>query len=243
MSSPVRTYQTEMHRNLGFFATWLPGDPIEIGDAGVLAEGRFRRLSSLRDLGIPYSQNEVGNSQSVQYTSADGTKIGSTTGATVKGIAKAQIEIDFSADGAFVFHATGLRARRIRDLTSVGHDVVRAYRKQRWRKEWLLVETLHTADCATIILSQDKSAKLVLTAKADALVSTLSLADPSIGLQVSSSHGKLVHVVGAQGLRPLFSCVRIEASFFAEPTIAPARGAGTQTIEFERPQINDLLES
>ena len=28
MTSPVLSYQEEMYRNLGFFANWLPGDPI-----------------------------------------------------------------------------------------------------------------------------------------------------------------------------------------------------------------------
>ena len=36
MASPVKTYQSEMHDKLGFFATWLPGDHVELGDVGVL---------------------------------------------------------------------------------------------------------------------------------------------------------------------------------------------------------------
>jgi hypothetical protein len=52
MASPVKLYQQEMHSNLGFFANWLPGDPIEVGDVGVLESGRFRRVVSLEDLGI-----------------------------------------------------------------------------------------------------------------------------------------------------------------------------------------------
>lgn len=85
MPSPVRTYHAEMHRNLGFFATWLPGDPIEIGDAGLLVEGRFRRLSSLSELGIRYTQSESTASQNLQYTSTEGTKIDPTIGGAVAG--------------------------------------------------------------------------------------------------------------------------------------------------------------
>ena len=39
---PVRTYREEMHGNLGFFASWLPADPVDVGDIGVLEGGRFR---------------------------------------------------------------------------------------------------------------------------------------------------------------------------------------------------------
>ena len=85
MASPVKIYQSEMHHNLGFYATWLPGDPIEIGDVGVLLDGRFRRLTSLTDLGISYDLSAAGTTQNVQYTSAKGAKVGAATSASAAG--------------------------------------------------------------------------------------------------------------------------------------------------------------
>ena len=243
MASPVKIYQSEMHHNLGFYATWLPGDPIEIGDVGVLLDGRFRRLTSLTDLGISYDLSTAGTPQTVQYTSAKGTKVGAATSASVAGIAGVEINIEFSADGAFVFHATGLQASRLQELPAVGENVLAAYEKGHWRKEWLLIEAVHIADCATIIISQDSSASLVLTGSVSGPIAVLSLADPKARLDVSSSRGKLVHVVGGRALRPLYSCLRIEHSFFAEPLLAPARGEARRSIEFERAQLNDLLDS
>ena len=243
MASPVKIYQSEMHHNLGFYATWLPGDPIEIGDVGVLLDGRFRRLTSLTDLGISYDLSAAGTTQNVQYTSAKGTKVGAATSASAAGIAGVEINIEFSADGAFVFHATGLQASRLQELPAVGANVLAAYEKGHWRKEWLLIEAVHIADCATIIISQDSSASLVLTGSVSGPIAVLSLADPKARLDVSSSRGKLVHVVGGRALRPLYSCLRIEHSFFAEPSLAPARGEARRSIEFERAQLNDLLDS
>jgi hypothetical protein len=243
MTSPVQIYQAEMHRNLGFFATWLPGDPIEIGDAGVLVDGRFRRLSSLKDIGIASTASDVGAPHNVQYTSTKGTKIDAATGAGIAGVAKGEITIAFSADGAFVFQATGLRARRLQELPAIARGVLAAYEKGRWRKEWLLIEALHTADCATIIVSQDNSASLVLAANADGPISMLGLADPKVGLKVSSSRGKLIHVVGGRALRPLYSCLRIQAPLLSGPSLTPARGTATQPPRFERAQIGDLLNN
>jgi hypothetical protein len=243
MASPVQIYQAEMHHNLGFYATWLPGDPIEIGDVGVLLDGRFRRLTSLTDLGISYTTSEAGTPQNVQYTSARGTKIGAATSANAAGIAGLEISIEFSADGAFVFHATGLQASRLQELPAVSANVLAAYEEARWRKEWLLIEAVHVADCATIIVSQDSSAGLVLTGSASGPVAVLSLADPKARLDVASSRGKLVHVVGGRTLKPLYSCLRIEHSFFAEPSFAPARGETRRSIEFERAQLAELLDS
>jgi hypothetical protein len=232
-----------MHQNLGFFATWLPGDPIEIGDVGVLVDGRFRRMSSLNELGIVYAEGGAGSAQNVQYTSTNGTKVGAVTSASAANFAKATIEIDFSADGAFIFHATGLRARRLQDLASVSSGILTCYDQGRWRKDWLLVETCHEAACATIIVSQDNSANLVLSAKADGLVSAISLADPKMNLEVSSSRGKLVHIVGGRALTPLYSCMRIQHRFFGEPTTAPVRGTASRGIPFERAEIRELLDA
>jgi hypothetical protein len=39
----VRTYQEEMHNSVGFFATWLPGDILDLGDVGELKDGQFRK--------------------------------------------------------------------------------------------------------------------------------------------------------------------------------------------------------
>src|ERR1700722_19733569 len=105
MASPVKTYQSEMHDNLGFYATWLPGDPIEIGDAGVILNGRFRRQTTLSDLGIAFDVSGVGAAQDMRYTSKQGTKLTADASADAAGIARAEIKIDFTVDGAFVFHA------------------------------------------------------------------------------------------------------------------------------------------
>ena len=242
MASPVKIYQAEMHNNLGFFATWLPADQNQIGDLGVLVDGRFRRMSSLKDMGIKFAEDDVGAPQDIQVTSTNGTKVDTKASADVVGMVNAEIKIDFSANGAFVFHATGLQARRIEDLAAVGKGVLAAHERGDWRKEWLIVEAVHEATCATIIVSQDTAASLVLTAKMNAPASILSLADPKVGLEVSSSRGQLVHAVGGKSLKPLYSCVRLHTSFFGAPSLQPARGTGHQTGEFERASIRDLLE-
>jgi hypothetical protein len=232
-----------MHYNLGFYATWFPGDPIEIGDVGELINGRFRRLSTLTDLGIKYAKSEAGGPHNIQYTSAKGTKVSTGASARAAGIAAMEINIEFSADGAFVFHATGLQAARLQQLPTIGESVLAAYKNGRWRREWLLVEAVHSAECATIIVSQDNTASIVLAGEASGPVAISSLADPKAKLNVSSSRGKLVHVVGERGLSPLYSCLRVGHSFFSEPALAPARGEARQSIEFERASLNDLLDS
>jgi len=245
MASPVTLYQREMHDNLGFFATWFPGDPMEIGDAGVFEGGRFRRTASLKELGIAYELGAGQGSQNVQYTSTQGTKMTASGGAAATAIAKAEISIDFSREGAFVFHASNLRPQRLENRATVAHLIVKASEKGKWQKDWLLVETLHTAERATIIVSEDSSAGIVLVASAEMPLSAVSLADPKIGLTVASTRGKIVHIVGGKGLHPLYSCLRLKSPLFGAPSVQPVRGVGGagEEVPFSRPAIDELLSS
>ncbi len=244
MASPVKLYQREMHDNLGFFATWLPGDQIEVGDVGVIEGGRFRREASLKELGIPCKVGAGKAMQSVQYTSTQGTKIATTAGAATT-LAKAEISIDFSREGAFVFHASNLRPYRLDNRVAVAEKIVDAYKKGTWKKEWLLVEGIHAAECATIIVSEDGSASLVLAASADAPIAGVSLADPKIGLTATATRGRIVHILGGAGLHPLYACLQLKDPLFGGPSVRPVRGAGAagEEVPLSRPGIDVLLNS
>jgi hypothetical protein len=244
MASPVSMYQDEMHRNVGFFATWLPGDPIELGDAGVFEGGRFRSLRSLAELGIRCEESIAQSRQDMQYTSTSYTKLSVGGSAAATGVASAEIAIDFSHAGAFVFHAAGLRVHRLANRSEIAARILDAYERGDWQKEWLVVEALHAAERATVIVSEDSSAGLVLNARASVALQAVSLADPKIGLSVASTRGRLVHVVGARNIRPLYSCLRLETPLLGSPNVRPVRGvASAEGAALERPGIGELLSS
>jgi hypothetical protein len=245
MASPAKLYQQEMHDNLGFFANWLPGDPLELGDAGVLEGGRFRRLASLGELGIEFAPDVSTSQQDVRYTSTSGVRLGAGTGADVAGIARATLNIEFARAGAFVFHASKLAVRSLTDRVAIGQGLLRAYENSRWDKGWLLVDGIHVAERATIIVSQDRSAALTLAARVAGDLLGVSLADPSIEFEVVSTRGTVVHAVGERDLHPLYSCLYVKDSWFGPPALRPVRGAraAEADVPFARPGIRDLLDS
>ena len=49
-----RKYARELKRQFGYFATWLPGTPLKLGDIGVIKKNTFRRLANITDLRIPF---------------------------------------------------------------------------------------------------------------------------------------------------------------------------------------------
>jgi hypothetical protein len=247
MASPVKLYQREMHRNLGFFATWLPSTVIELGDIGVLDGGRFRRVASLKELGISQLDIREGTPENVSYSASAKRSDGISAGAgTVVPVASAELSIQFSSQGGYVFEALAMRQMEIADRLALAAGLLQAYEKGQWQKEWLLVDALYNAESATILVSEDTTSEIVLKASAAVLpVGSLPLADPRLKLAVASSSGKIVHVVATNNLRPLYSCVRVrDPLLFGKPSVVAVRGRTDQTANaLGRPGIEDLLDS
>lgn len=246
MPSPVKLYQQEMHKNVGYFATWLPGNAMSLGDVGVWEAGRFQKLTTLKELGIPYASGVSGSPQTLDYSSTSDTNVGTNAGATAAGVAKAEITIKFSSQGAFLFQAIGVQGVDLANRNETAMGMLEAFEKSTWKKEWMVIDSVYEATSATIIVSEDKSSELVLSASSAVPILSLALADPKLGLTVSSKRGKIVHVIAGSGLHPLYTCLRIKTSLFGEPTVSPVRGqrgGATAAQSLARPGLNDLLDS
>ena len=224
MTSPVRTYQEEMHKNLGFFATWLPGDLIELGAVGLLQGGRFCQETTLANKGIAVVPSEPGARQDLQYSSTKGTtvNVSGASGDVVATVAT-KVQIDFSSEGAFVFEVGGAQQTRIANRTEMAEHVLRAYRRDKWDARWLIVEAVYHVDYATIIVSQDKSASITLVATT-AVGSTSLLARPEAELSVGGLQGRMFCCVGQSGLSPLYLCSKLKDPPFSEPRVRSVRG-------------------
>jgi len=245
MASPAKVYQKEMHNNVGFFATWLPGDHMELGAVGVMKDGQFRQEATLKDLGIKYKPSDEGSPQPLKYTSSKGTSIESSVGAKVPAVT-ADIKIDFSSEGAFLFDALRVRQVRIKNRFDVTADILELYEEGKWNKEWYVVESLHMADSATIIVSQDQSAGIVMAASSELPIPSTTLADPKVDLSVKSSHGKLFQIIGGRNLQPLYACLRLKDNLFKAPKVVPVRGTVSRETSikmFARPSIEELIGS
>jgi len=244
MASPVRLYQHEMHNNLGFFATWLPANTIELGDFGVLEAGRFRRVDSLRELGIPQAAVREGTPENLSYSSSAERKFAAAIEANIPAPPKAELAIRFTRQGGYVFEAVGIRNVEIADRMALADCILGFYQQGRWRREWLLVDAVCRAATATIIVSEDSSSEIVLNASGNIPLGSLPLADPKLGLSVSSTSGKLVHVVAQNDVSPLYSCLKVRDPLIGSASVAPVRGLKEKAGQLlTRLGIEDLLQS
>jgi hypothetical protein len=246
MAAPVKLYQKEMHANVGFFCTWLPGDPISLGDVGILENGRFRRQTTLTELGVKLTGTVKGSPQNLQYTSKSGTMVSVRAAAEVVAPlpASAEIEIKFGHQGAFLFHASNVTNEDLENRLAIVASITSLHSKGIWSEKWYLVESVYTADCATIIISEDSSARLVIGASSSVALGALPLADPDVHLTVSSSSGKMVQVVAGRDLKPLFSCSRLKETWLGDTKVVPVRGVARDRGKIlARAPIEDLLNS
>jgi hypothetical protein len=245
VASPVKLYQREMHKNMGFFATWLPSSAIELGDIGVLDAGRFRRAGSLKELGITGLEVREGAPENISYSASAERSGGIGAGVSVAPLVTGEVSIEFSSEGGYVFEAMAMRQLEIADRMALAARLLQSYHNGVWRADWLVVDSLYTAASATVLVSQDTTSKIVLKASAAVLpLGALLLADPKLGLSVASSSGRIVHIIAADNLRPLYSCVRVRDPLFGRPSVVPVRGDGDQGVNtLGRPGIDDLLNS
>jgi hypothetical protein len=202
-------------------------------------------MASLKELGIEFSVSRGQSMQNVNYSSTRGTKISTSTGTEVAVVGKAEISIDFSEQGAFVFQALQLQPWQLENRMIIAEQVVKAYELNRWDKSWLLIESLHSAERATVIVSEDSAAGLVLVAKLDQVIPSISLVDPKVSLSVASSRGRMMQLIGSENLHPLYSCLRLKDPLFGSPSLQPVRGAkdARADSQFSRPGIGELLDS
>jgi hypothetical protein len=246
MASPVKLYQQEMHKNVGFFATWLPASTLELGDVGVLESGRFRRIGSLKELGIPHAEVREGTPENMSYSASAERKIGvSAQAGVVVPVAKAELSIRFTRQGGYVFEVAGARNVEIADRLALAEHILAVYAQDRWRKDWLVVDAIYRASSATIIVSEDSSSEIVLSLSASGTIplGALPLADPQLGLSVSSSTGKIIHVIAHNDLTPLYSCFKVRDPLIGSPSMEPVRGLGKAEPAVTRSEIEELLAS
>ena len=70
------------------------------------------------------------------------------------------------------------------------------------------------------------------------------MADPSISLSLASSRGSVVQVLARNEVTPLFSCMKVDKSWFTRAKVVPVRGAGgPDDLPFVRTTLSELLGS
>ena len=218
MAGVSKLYVNEMYDRFTYLAAWLPNSKLKLGDVGIQDGGAFKRMTTLKKLGVPFNVRVGKNPVDFSYTSQSGISVkaklaGELAAGTTLPLGKAGIVVEFSKEGAFLFQAVGCLVDEFEDRAAVGKTIIKLHAKKGWDPAWSVVDTLVKVNRATILVSNSHNAKLELTANSP--VAIASIANAEVGLAVNSQQGDIVRFLAAKGLTPLFKLSRLKKSLLA----------------------------
>lgn len=215
--SVVKQYTKELHKKFGYYATWLPGKRIKIGDVGVLYKNVFERETSLKNLGIDFKVIKDKTKMDLDYRSEGSVNISPKISgqAPVAGSKLANIDagitVEFTKSKSIAFQASGVLLHQIEDLMPVKKEVFKLYATKEWEKNWVIVTELAVADSATILISSASSTTIDIKAKSDIGMEQLKIANADAGLHLMNSMGLETKIMAESELNPLFKVVGIKS--------------------------------
>jgi len=198
----------------GLFANWMPSDPVEVGDYGVISRERFQRDGSLRNWNIDFDiETPKKLSGKLDYSDRTKLRVGAAlkAGAAIpgQGSPTASAKINFEGEGAFLYHLSGITSRRLLNSRTFFEELARKWLagEVKLEENSVIINEVRVADKATIIVSEGREGSLELEGNFS-VGGEAVLADVNGKLSVSSSAGNLFQWLAAGGTIPLIGLVR-----------------------------------
>lgn len=206
------------------YAAWPPGQPLSVGDVGVLQRGTiFVRQSSLKNLGITFRTVKDANTDDYTYksTSVSEVSVGASTGlGPVGASANARLQVSFGgAEGIYFTAADGMWTS-IDDQQGLGDDIVALHKRGKWNPTWAVVTMVFEARGTTVVTSQSKNAEVILEA-ASPSIQSIDLKDTSVKVNIKSSRDLGLQIVAKTGMTPLIGLSGLRKRFFGKPSWSP----------------------
>jgi hypothetical protein len=242
MTGAGQEYCDGVLRSFGFFATWLPNQPLKLGDVGVLTRSAFRHETTLQELDISFDVLVGSTAVDINLASKEGTAVDFTAGGTgsqAGAEAKVGARVQFAREGAFILRALGCRERHIRDKPLLATAIATALREGRWKTEWIVVDRLMVAESATVLVSNSADCSVDISGDAALSPGPFDIADARLGLRVARQSGDLFACVAATTLSLLFQASKVRKRWFRMPSIESVRDSTRPSTE---PQARDVIE-
>jgi len=238
--SVVKQYTKEIYKKFGYYATWLPGKKIKIGDVGKLNGKVFERETNLKNLGIDFKVVYDKNKISLDYKSEGSVNISPKISGQVPVAGSkltnldAGITLNFAKEKSVAFVAQGVLLHQINDLIPVKKEVLKRFATKEWEKDWVIISELAVADSATILISSKGSTTIDIKAKTDIGLDKLQLANTDAGLQLMNSMGLETNIIAEAELTPLFKVVGLKGK-----KVVTKNADGTEVQNFGEIEFED----
>ncbi len=219
MASSADQYAREIHEKLEFWATWLPGTRVKLGDCGTVDNFVFNRRSSLSSFGVEFSEDDRGGlgdllHQSVNVVAVEFHVAGESQ--EVQGLAgNAGATVKFHRGDAVLFAAKKCAQTEIADLNALERDLKAALKDRDFPAHYVVVTAVVRASSATVLISQGKGAGITLRAGADIGLSGIAdLASAEAKLSVVRNHNLATQYVAETDVTPLFKVMGFGTNWY-----------------------------
>jgi hypothetical protein len=212
-------YAKSVKQEADRYGTFPPDITVVVGDVFEMKKGRLIRIASGSELpgwptGLQVKSDEKKGKQTY-YSGSSRTRGGeASAGVTTAAVgAQATIELEFSKTGGFVLDYVEQAHYYYGDVQPVMRWALAAAKNGNWEKSWVVITESIKASSATIVVGAKRGHKVQLSATA-ALptdVFGVNLADPKLGLTVSSWDNK-GFVSLAKAATPMYRCLRIRSN-------------------------------
>lgn len=213
MSGMAQRYCSELHREFqNLHAVWEPGNPLKLGDFGVMDGSVFRKKGNIEQKGVSVAIEPDDDSKYFSYKTAASTEVKfyangeAPVGGTVNG--RAKIEILFSNENSIFFNATDCRHDGVKDLEKIGDSLMDLLENDKWDMEYMVVTGILRARATTIVISATSGSSILLEAGAN--VPTIDLKDANIGLSIKHDNKLSFTAITDAKLAPLMELSRIQ---------------------------------
>lgn len=221
MSTPAELYVNGIKKKFAnYFAAWLPGEKLRLGDVGVIKNNLFTRITSLEHLGIKFTERPDESSTPIDYVSESGVSVFFKTSGEINPSlpnvpeANAGIGVEFSHEGAFIIKSPSSYEPSIENLAQLEKNIINLYGRAQWQSEWVVITRLVQTPVASIIVSNSSKSKVEFTAEGNIPLASLDLGNADLNFGLKSQTGDVIKFIGAQNLTPLFKVAKIKSKWF-----------------------------
>ncbi len=244
MAELVELYTKGIKRMLSnHWAAWLPETHFAIGDFGTLNGYLFEKVGRLDELKLKYYVETDTDSSPLDISSESGVavsfKAAGETNPSFSYIAGGEsgLKIEFGAQGAFILQAAEMFGSEVGDRLNLRRQIIGAFNRGVWEKDWLVITRLLKATSATVLISKSSNASLELTAQANMSGAVAALGSANAGITIKHQQGETLGMIGGKNLTPLFQLSRLKTSFFSVPKLV------TKSLRASDPSLADLTPS
>lgn len=220
MSTAKQRYLQEISTEWGYLATWLPSRSVELGQTGLFDGKEVAIDDNIGRHGYEFTVDTDPSATNLAYSSSGATSIGAAAGASIATGECASVEVSFSRAGSILLHAYQAREERIREIHALKVRILELDQRAEWPPNQAVIVSVVRAERATVMVAAEKGASATCQVEVgDALG---NLADPSLGLQLTSSRGMHTTVASQGPLTPMYQAMILKRSLLGGTSVRRA---------------------